>query len=69
MLMVLLETNSPLSNNEVQFAALQLSALAYFMRPSEWWFLDREALAFVSPNSEQEFMHLLFEVSKGDEFP
>ena len=68
MLMVLLETNSPLSNNEVQFAALQLSALAYFMRPSEWWFLDREALAFVSPNSEQEFMHLLFEVSKGDEF-
>ena len=36
MLMVLLETSSPLSTNEVQFAALQLSALAFFMRPSEW---------------------------------
>ena len=64
--MVLIETNSPLDANDVQFAALVQCATSFFLRTSEWWLLDHEALAFVG--EDVEFLHLLFEVSKGDEY-
>ena len=43
-LMALMEMNSPLSPNEVQFATIQSSSLAFSLCVSEWWLLDFEAI-------------------------
>ena len=46
-LMALMEMNSPLSPNEVQFATIQSSSLAFSLCVSEWWLLDFEAIVLL----------------------
>ena len=63
----LMSTLSVTNAGDVTFAAVLALGLAFWMRPNEWFFLDVECLAFVEMQGI-ELLHILFVISKADEF-